>query len=66
MTGSGATRSRRRPVTRWLRGSAFASPYGSSVRLGMETNSGTRAEVYLTRTQARQLRDALNHIVEGK
>lgn len=49
----------RTQVPRWLRGGAWASRYGSSVRVGMENNSGTRAEVYLTKKQARELRDSL-------
>jgi hypothetical protein len=53
-------------VPRWLRGDVWANPYRSYVRVGMETNSGTRAEVYVTRKQARQLRDSLNDVLARK
>lgn len=52
-----------RPIPRWLRGSAHASPHGSSVRLNLENNSGTKAEVYLTLKQARVLRESLDWIL---
>lgn len=64
--GSAAAPVRRaRAIPRWLRGSVFFSPHGTSVRLGMETNSGTRAEVYLTRKQAKQLLASLDWILNG-
>lgn len=54
---------RRRQIPRWLRGGAWASPSGSAVRVSLENNSGTRAEVYLTKKQARELLADLERVL---
>lgn len=49
-------------VPRWLRGAVSTSPHGRGyVRVSMENNSGTRAEVYITRKQALDLHEGLGH-----
>lgn len=56
-----ATRSRR--VSRWLRGSASASPSGNYVVIAIEGKHGLYdAQVYLTRTEAKALRERLQEI----
>ena len=51
-------------VSRWLRGSVHANKHGNYVRLATEMWWGNlRFETYLTRTEARQLRDELNVIL---
>jgi hypothetical protein len=49
-------------VTKWLRGDVSASPHRSYVRIWIE-RPGVNAEVYLTRAQARELRDGLTWIL---
>lgn len=58
------TQSRRR-VSRFLRGQVDAAPStGNYVCISMEREWGSlRASVYLTRTQAKALRDRLDQIV---
>lgn len=54
-------------VSRWLRGHVSASASGSYVRISLEREYGSlRAEVYLTRTQARDLRDAIDWTLHPK
>lgn len=49
-------------VSKWLRGSVFASPSRSYVRVQIE-RLGMTGEVYITRKQARELHDRLGEIL---
>jgi hypothetical protein len=50
-------------VPRWLRGHASASPHSQTyVRLWME-RPGLTTEIYLTRKQARELRNRLDEVM---
>lgn len=52
-------------IPRWLNGEVSAARHSKSrIRLSMENNSGTRAEVYLKTQQARALRDRLDWILK--
>jgi hypothetical protein len=51
-------------VSRWLKGYVFASPHRGFVRVQIEALYGQyRCETYITRKQARELRDRLNEIL---
>lgn len=51
-------------VSKWLRGYCGASPSGNYVRVLIEREYGSaRVEVYLSHTEARQLRDSIDQIL---
>lgn len=51
-------------VSRWLRGNVSVSPHRSYVSLRLEREYGSvRAEVYLTRREAKALRDDLDWLL---